>query len=149
MVALRKITDGMMNGEGEEDGDSEEEADEAAGSKESGSSSRRVSWLKRGKMAPLYDEDDEDDDYGVEGDDDAEEDDDGEGDNDDDEEDDDDEEGESESEVRDVLVGVFNVTGLRCGGRSKPSPEKHFRHPLLRLLTIFTLLTLHRWNMFS
>lgn len=100
MVALRKIADGMMNGE-EEDGDSEE-AGEAAGSKESVPRSRRVSWLKRGKMAPLYDDDE---DYGAEDDDEGDNDDvDDEGDNDDEEDDDegysDDEgKGESESEV--------------------------------------------------
>lgn len=117
MVALRKIADGMTNGEGEEDEGDSEEAGGAAGSKESVSSSRRVSWLKRGKMAPSYDDDDghygvedddegdnDDEDYGVEDDDD-------EGDNDGDEGYDDDEaEEESESEVCGVSVGVFKAT---------------------------------------
>lgn len=120
MVALRKIADGMTNGEGEEDEGDSEEAGGAAGSKESVSSSRRVSWLKRGKMAPSYDDDDGDDGhYGVEDDDEGDnddedygvEDDDDEGDNDGDEGYDDDEaEEESESEVCGVSVRVFKAT---------------------------------------
>ncbi|CAM9447735.1 unnamed protein product, partial [Ascophyllum nodosum] len=97
-VALRKIADGLTEEDDDDDQDDDDDSEEAeeeegsgASSKRDSRSGRRVSWLRRGKMAPAYDDDD--DDFSV--DDDEEEDDDDEQEDDDDQEyidDDDDEE---------------------------------------------------------